>query len=67
MLTAPAANTGGGLFGASTTVPPANTVPVAPPVSAEALLAQQLAAVENQKKQLELLEIKHLRKHETTS
>ena len=56
MLTAPAANTGGGLFGASTTVPPANTVPVAPPVSAEALLAQQLAAVENQKKQLELLE-----------
>jgi nuclear pore complex protein Nup98-Nup96 len=43
----------GGLFGSA---PPASAVPVAPPPSADALLAQQLAAVENQKKQLELLE-----------
>jgi len=41
----------GGLFGA-----PAAAAPVAPAPSAEALLAQQLAAVENQKKQLELVQ-----------
>ncbi len=49
---APAPSTGG-LFGLA---PSASAVPVAPPPSADALLAQQLAAVENQKKQLELLE-----------
>lgn len=41
----------GGLYGA-----PAPAVPAVPPPSAEAVLAQQLAAVENQQKQLELLE-----------
>lgn len=49
----PAAPASGGLYGAS---PAAPAVPMAPPPSAEAVLAQQLAAVENQKKQLELLE-----------
>lgn len=58
--------TTGGLFGAPTPAPStslfgtapsaAQTVPMAPPPSADALLAQQLAAVENQQKQLELLE-----------
>lgn len=49
---APAPTTGG-LFGHA---PATSAVPVAPPPSADALLAQQLAAVENQKKQIELLE-----------
>jgi len=48
---APAPAPTGGLFGA-----PAAAAPVAPAPSAEALLAQQLAAVENQKKQLELVQ-----------
>ena len=48
---APAPAPAGGLFGA-----PAAAAPVAPAPSAEALLAQQLAAVENQKKQLELVQ-----------
>ena len=43
----------GGLFHST---PAAPAVPVPPPPSAEAILAQQLAAVENQKKQLELLD-----------
>jgi len=47
------ASTPGGLFGST---PVAATVPVAPPPSAEAILAQQLAAVEKKKEQLELLE-----------
>jgi len=42
----------GGMYGHA----PTATVPVAPPPSADALLAQQLAAVENKQKQLELLE-----------
>jgi len=43
----------GGLFGAV----PAATAPIVPPPSADALLAQQLAAVENKQKELEQLEI----------
>ena len=42
----------GGLFGST----PLATVAVVPPPSADTLLAQQLAAVENKKKQLELLD-----------
>jgi len=55
----------GGLFGQAAPAPApgmysyanpaAPTVPMPPPPSAEALLAQQLAAVENQKKEMELL------------
>ncbi|KAL7549274.1 hypothetical protein ACHAWF_012551 [Thalassiosira exigua] len=54
-MPAPAAAVGGGLYGAAA-APAVPTIPVAPAVSAEMLLAQQLAAVENQKKQLELLD-----------
>ncbi|KAL7542612.1 hypothetical protein ACHAXR_011934 [Thalassiosira sp. AJA248-18] len=48
----PPAPAAGGLYGA----PLAPAVPAVPPPSAEAVLAQQLAAVENQRKQLELLD-----------
>ncbi len=48
---APAPAPAGGLFGA-----PAAAAPVAPAPSAEAILAQQLAAVENQKKKIELVQ-----------
>ncbi|KAL3778208.1 hypothetical protein ACHAW5_009610 [Stephanodiscus triporus] len=59
----PAPSTGG-LFGHAPAPAPVGlygypavpTVPMPPPPSAEALLAQQLATVENQKKQMELLE-----------
>ncbi len=63
---APAPATGGGLFGAPAAAPaggglfgstptPAVAAPVQPP-SADVLLAQQLAAVESQKKELSLLQ-----------
>lgn len=52
------APTGGSLFGAPPTMAPAAApvAAVAPPPTADALLAQQLAAVDNQKKELALLE-----------
>ena len=47
---------GGSIFGAPPASVANNAVPQVPPPSADAVLAQQLAAVENQKKQLELLD-----------
>jgi len=47
---------GGSIFGAPPASVANNAVPQIPPPSADAVLAQQLAAVENQKKQLELLD-----------
>ena len=46
----------GSIFGAPPASVANNAVPQVPPPSADAVLAQQLAAVENQKKQLELLD-----------
>jgi len=53
---APATPAASSLFGAAQPLQTAQAPSVAPPPTADALLAQQLAAIENQKKELALLE-----------